>query len=212
MHKFEQNLTGENLLPDGAYTIGVISDTHVPDRVRNLHPQVLSILKEARVDLILHAGDVCAPSVLEELGEIAPVIAVAGNRDWFFGGKFPLKEQINIGGIKLGIAHGHDGLLNYVWGKFRYIFEGYRLKTLVNLLNGALPKANVIVFGHSHRPENTWIDGKLYFNPGSAGIGRFRLQPSMGILTIDREERIRGRIIYLQGARLKRGQWVEELK
>lgn len=202
--------TLENQLADGACTIGVISDTHVPDRVRNLHPNLLSILKEVQVDLIVHAGDVCAPAVLEELEEIAPVVAVGGNRDWFFGGKYPLKAQIEVAGIKLGIAHGHDGILNYIWGKFRYIFEGYRLKTLVNLLRSALPEADVIVFGHSHRPENAWIDGKLYFNPGSAGIGGPRLEPSMGLLTFDRKKHIHGRIIFLEGAILKRGKWVEE--
>jgi putative phosphoesterase len=210
MHKIEQGLTNHYQNWDGIFTVGVVSDTHVPDRVRNLHPHLMTILKETQVDLIVHAGDVCAPKVLEELGEIAPVIAVGGNRDIFFGGKYPLKRQIDIDGIKLGIAHGHDGLLNYILGKFRFIFEGYRLKTLVKLLTNALPEADVIVFGHSHRPENIWIDGKLYFNPGSAGIGSPRFGPSMGILSFHQEKHINGKIISLKGARLKRGKWVEE--
>ncbi len=67
--------------------VGVVADTHVPDRAIDIHPALIPQLKAAGVQRILHAGDVCAPSVLEQLGEIGPVTAVRGNRDWLFGNR-----------------------------------------------------------------------------------------------------------------------------
>ncbi len=62
--------------------LGVVADTHVPDKAKTLNPQVLAILRQAEVSAILHAGDISSPGVLTALGEIAPVYAVLGNRDW----------------------------------------------------------------------------------------------------------------------------------
>ena len=62
-------------------TLGVISDTHIPDRTPQLNPRVLEVFQQARVTQILHAGDIMVQSVLDELATIAPVQAVCGNRD-----------------------------------------------------------------------------------------------------------------------------------
>ena len=63
-------------------TLGVVADTHVPDRARQINPDLLRVLRQAQVQAILHAGDVCSQVVLDQLGQIAPVYAVRGNRDW----------------------------------------------------------------------------------------------------------------------------------
>jgi predicted phosphodiesterase len=68
---------------DRSIVIGVVADTHVPDRVNALHPDLLQELATREVDYIFHAGDCSTSCVLDELRAIAPVFAVAGNRDWF---------------------------------------------------------------------------------------------------------------------------------
>ncbi|MFZ3078594.1 MAG: metallophosphoesterase family protein, partial [Bellilinea sp.] len=79
-------------LPEGLSTVrrlGVVADTHIPDRVRSLHPDLLPGLSAAKVEAILHAGDICSPAVLAVLSQVAPVVAVRGNRDWAFAGTLP---------------------------------------------------------------------------------------------------------------------------
>ena len=61
--------------------LGVISDTHIPDRARRLNERVIPVFREAGVSAILHAGDVSTPRVLKQLEEVAPVYATRGNRD-----------------------------------------------------------------------------------------------------------------------------------
>ncbi len=62
--------------------LGVISDTHVPDRVGDLHPDVLRSFVENNVDQIVHAGDASSLQVIKSLKSVAPVIHVSGNRDF----------------------------------------------------------------------------------------------------------------------------------
>jgi putative phosphoesterase len=64
-------------------TLGVLADTHIPDRVPTLNPRVIQVFRQAQVSAILHAGDVSVPQVLAELEKIAQVYAVRGNRDIF---------------------------------------------------------------------------------------------------------------------------------
>ncbi len=85
--------------------VGVLSDTHVPTIMKALPPIIFDIFRD--VDLILHAGDIVEMSVLEELGAIAPVEAVAGNMDDSEAqGKLPYKKVITLGRYKAGIIHG----------------------------------------------------------------------------------------------------------
>ncbi|HEU5180521.1 MAG TPA: metallophosphoesterase family protein [Candidatus Polarisedimenticolia bacterium] len=136
--------------------LGVISDTH-----GLLRPQVVEALRG--VELILHAGDVGAPGILEDLRRIAPVIAVRGNVDvdsW--ARRLPETELIEVAGVSVFMLH--------------------------NLAELDLdPKAaaiRVVVFGHSHRGEATMKDSVLYLNPGAAGPRRFSLPVSVARLTI----------------------------
>jgi Predicted phosphoesterase len=101
-------------------TVGVIADTHIPDRARELHPLIIPALLEAKVDLILHAGDISGRGVLEELGKVAPVIAVRGNRDWQFMNTLPLLQKVELANVPVVLMHGHGGYVNYLKDKFLF--------------------------------------------------------------------------------------------
>ena len=166
-------------------TIGVISDTHIPDRAPQLHSQVASVFREAGVQVILHAGDISTPATLEQLNEIAPVHAVRGNRDWVALRHLPFARQTEFGGVIVGLTHGHGPLLDYMRDRMDYILRGYRLQLFVPRLLAAFPAADVIVFGHTHRALNQRVDGKLVFNPGSPHFPDPKTSaPSVGLLYI----------------------------
>ena len=114
-------------------------------------------------DLILHAGDVGAPEILESLKTIAPVIAVRGNVDT---GKWaqalPLTEVIPVGLVRIYMLH---------------IFEDLDL-------DPAAAGFPIVVSGHSHKPGQTEKDGVLYINPGSAGPCRFHLPVTVARLDL----------------------------
>ncbi|MHB1071825.1 MAG: metallophosphoesterase family protein [Gemmatimonadaceae bacterium] len=145
--------------PGVVHRIGLISDTH--GMVRPLVHDRL-----AGVSLILHAGDVGGDGVLDELGLIAPVLAVYGNTD--VPGHPGLQREIEreIGGVRVHVSHGHE----------------LGSPTPATLL--ATYSADVIVYGHTHRQLVTRTEGRLVVNPGAAGARRFGLRPSVGVLTI----------------------------
>ena len=87
--------------------IGVLADTHIPDRSRRLNPKIADIFRAAKVELILHAGDISIPRVLRKLEEIAPVHAVRGNRDLFWSANLPMHRVLEIEGNKIGMTHGN---------------------------------------------------------------------------------------------------------
>lgn len=191
------------------YVIGVVSDTHVPDHVKNLHPGLLPALEEARVQLIMHAGDISDEPVLQELNKVAPVIAVEGNRDFFFNGKkHPNVRAINIRGVNIGLMHGHEGFWRYVYEKFEMLFRGYRFSSYLQLMLKTFPSADIIVYGHTHIPENVRAEGKLIFNPGSAGIGRWNTSPTFGLLMVESREHFKAEIRQLSGAKRVKREWV----
>ena len=191
-------------------TVGVISDTHIPDRVDRIHPQIAPIFRAAHVDQILHAGDISIPSVLVELQQIAPVLAVRGNRDLIFDRSLPKLRVIDLAGVKVALMHGHDSWLNYFREKLIYYRDGYQLARYFPILFNSAPEARVYIFGHTHFPENFWREGRLIFNPGSASssISR-RLFPSVGILRFYTGGDVEGEIVKLSGLRIENRQWVE---
>jgi hypothetical protein len=115
-------------------------------------------------DLILHAGDVGAPEILQSLKTLAPVIAVRGNVDsgkWAQG--LPLTEAIPAGPTMI-----------------------YMLHILQDLdINPAAGGFQIVVSGHSHKPGQTEKDGVLYINPGSAGPRRFYLPVTVARLNLE---------------------------
>jgi uncharacterized protein len=135
--------------------VGVISDTH--DLLR---PEAVRALRGS--DLLLHAGDICGPEVLEALREIAPVIAVRGNNDHgHWAEALPETATLTLGGLAVVVVHD------------------------VHTLSAAdAAGARVVVSGHSHRPGQETREGVLFFNPGSAGPRRFRLPISVGRLDV----------------------------
>jgi len=139
--------------------IGVISDTH-----GLLRPEVFEAF--ARVDHILHAGDVGGEEVLERLRALAPVTACAGNNDGFRCGDAGHKARVELAGTRFLVMH-------------------IRAEAEEELRR--VP-ADVVVFGHSHTPLDEKRDAVWWFNPGSAGPRRFSLPVCVGLF-----EHVRGR-------------------
>ncbi len=169
-------------------TLGVVADTHVPDHMAGLPPALWEAL--AGVDAILHAGDICVPRVLRELEQVAPVYAVAGNRDLLL--RLPLDRVLTFGGVRLGLTHGHGGWRRYAPVKLLATLRGEtrapspaRTAAFLDSVRGRFTEVQVIVFGHSHRPVNEQRDGVLMFNPGSLGPAYYAPHgPAIGRLVI----------------------------
>jgi putative phosphoesterase len=178
--------------------LGVISDTHIPDRVRHLHPQVIPRFRAAGVKAILHAGDVSSPDVLRQLSQVAPVHAVRGNRDWLLLPRLPLSSVLNFGGVTIALTHGHGRWWNYFIDRVYFILQGYRLQRFQPRLQASFPEAQVIAFGHTHHTLNHWLNGQLLFNPGSPHCPDDKIDaPSIGLLSINAGGDVNGDIIEL---------------
>jgi putative phosphoesterase len=200
----EFNVPGDNVV------IGIVADTHIPDRVIELHPQILPLLREAGVSHILHAGDIAVRRVLTELAQVAPVTAVRGNRDLLLN-DLPLVVQLEFNGVKIALMHGHGGWRRYLLDKISYIRHGYRLHRYLAWMPNAAGDAKIIVFGHTHYSEQLWRGGRLYLNPGSASFGtRGKRPPSIGLLYIRPNGKIKTRILPMPGYMVKNRHWIEE--
>lgn len=130
--------------------VGLISDTHVPSRAGCIPKEILQIFEN--VDYIIHAGDLVELSVIDELEQIAPVLAVHGNMDsQEVRELLPKLNSLKLFDWKIGVAHD-PGLL-YGMGRMKEIIKQ----------NGF----SVFVSGHTHRSGIKWEDKTLYVNPGS---------------------------------------------
>jgi|WetSurMetagenome_2_1015567.scaffolds.fasta_scaffold431842_2 putative phosphoesterase len=192
-------------------TVGVVSDTHIPDRAGSLHPEMLDLFRAHRVDLILHAGDICIPSVLASLEKVAPVYAVRGNRDFVFGSRLPLVRYLKLAGIQVMLMHGHGGMARYIYDKWFFLRDGYSYQRYQHMLHTTWPQARVVVFGHTHHPENRMEQGRLIFNPGSSSqIPKMMKKdyPSIGILHLRPGEEPGGEVLLMKGADLSGRKWL----
>ena len=135
--------------------IGLISDTHIPDRARILPQNVIDAFSD--VDLILHAGDLTSPKVIDELEEIAPVMAVQGNMDRANGINLPKAKVIEAEDLRIGLVHGE------VYPRA----DSQQLLYLARELN-----VDILVSGHSHQPKIEQSEGILLLNPGSPIVPR----------------------------------------
>ncbi len=156
--------------------LGIISDTH-----NVLRPEVLEVLSQ--VDHILHGGDVGDADILIQLEALAPVTAVFGNTDGFdMRSKLPKVAQIQLDGFDVVVTHGDQ--------------FGHPTPAL---LHDAFPKAEIVVFGHTHTPVLELVDRTVtVMNPGSAGPKRFdRPAPSVGIMELEPGIPPRARIVPL---------------
>jgi len=147
--------------------IGVISDTHIPERANDIPKEVYLAFKD--VDLIIHAGDLVTIKVLESLRKIAQVKAVLGNMDSSdLHKELKAREEFQIKNFKIGLTHG----------------SGHPAK-LLDLIKDRFPKeTDIVIFGHSHRPFNEKIDKTLFFNPGTPTDTVFAPYRSYGIIEI----------------------------
>jgi uncharacterized protein len=138
--------------------VGLISDTH-----GLLRPEALTALWGSK--LIVHAGDIGKPEVLDRLSSVAPTFAVRGNIDtqpW--AATLPVTEAVEAGGHLIWVLHD-----------------------IAQLDLDPTAGFAAVVFGHSHKPSIETRDGVLYINPGSAGPRRFRLPVTVGRLTVTAE-------------------------
>jgi uncharacterized protein len=155
--------------------LGVIADTH-----GLLRPEVFDAF--AQVDHILHAGDIGPLDLLDELEALAPVTAVYGNTDGFeIRERVPQVAKVELDGFDIVVTHGDQ------FGS-----------PTPEALNAAFPDAQILVFGHTHRPLLTIVDVVVtVMNPGGAGPRRFGLPPSVGILELEAGIPPRGRLLPL---------------
>lgn len=180
-------------------TIGVLSDTHVPDRSPGLNPAIIRRFRQEEVAAILHGGDVCIPAVLEELRLIAPVYAVRGNRDIYMLRDLPDKQMLEFNGVRIGLSHGHGSLVDYLGDKVRKIIGQLDIEDIQRRSALAFEDVKVNIFGHMHRPYMEWIDGTLFFGPGSACCQESNSQPpSAGLLRIGANGEVSAEIFFLE--------------
>jgi putative phosphoesterase len=190
------------------FVIGVISDSHVPDRVNGLHPALLDELRNRRVSLILHGGDVSIPSVITSLESVAPVRAVTGNRDILLKGSYPVSQTFKVHQTVISLTHGHLNPVTYWYDKFKYITAGYDFERYRKRLDGVFSDSDVIIFGHTHHAELVRMDGRLYFNPGSVSHGDYLdHEPKFGILRVHKDGRIDAQNLPLKGAQITARAW-----
>lgn len=176
--------------------LGVVADTHVPDRVAGLPEKLPQALEAQSVERILHAGDISSQRIIDQLSEIAPVYAVQGNRDWFYGLKLPTHIDLTFNGVKLTLAHGHGNIPHYIYDKMQYLLMGYTLTRYQRNLAKQHPAAQVIVFGHTHHQVDVQVDGQRFFNPGAAYPCEFNdSNPQYGILRISPHGEITGKLL-----------------
>ncbi len=179
-------------------TLGVLADTHVPDRVPQLDPRVIEVFRQAQVAAILHAGDVSVPEVLRQLEQVAPVYAVRGNRDIFRLGKLPMRVELQMDGVAIGMAHGHGTFSRYMIDKLHRAVRGRLVERYLVRMLCEFPHADVIVFGHLHVPCNFRLQGKLLFNPGSTSYPWPRSDPpTFGLLHLADGKQPEGEILTL---------------
>jgi putative phosphoesterase len=141
-----------------AAIIGLISDTH-----GLMRQEALTALKGT--ELIIHAGDVGKPGIIEQLRAVAPVVAVRGNVDkGAWASQLPMTAVAEAGSVLIYVLHDIQQLD----------------------LDPAAAEFNIVVSGHSHKPSQTERGGVMYLNPGSAGPRRFQLPITVARLDLRR--------------------------
>ncbi|HET9895514.1 MAG TPA: metallophosphoesterase family protein [Streptosporangiaceae bacterium] len=156
----------------------VLADTHAPRRWRQCPPAVAAQLPGA--DLILHAGDVCTASVLQELSDFAPVRVVLGNNDGQDVAAWGAPESLEFELAGLPVAMVHD--------------SGAAAGRIARMRR-RFPAAQLVIFGHSHIPLDEAADGIRIFNPGSPTDRRRQPQGTFGILHIEDGSLVEARLV-----------------
>jgi len=142
----------------------LISDTHIPGRARQLPDALLRAADNA--DLVIHAGDWVAASVLDDLEQHSDVLGVWGNNDTSdLRDRLPEVAHLTIEGLRFAVVH-----------------ETGQSRAREMRMDAAYPEVDVLVFGHSHIPWNTRTPrGMRLLNPGSPTDRR--RQPACTMMT-----------------------------
>ena len=159
----------------GAMLIGLISDTHIPFDVKKL-PELNHVFRD--VDLILHAGDIYYTSVLDQLEEIAPVLAARGDDDYGKTLADPRVKETHVLEI--------DGVILWLFHEYRYSnwykYEKYGIEAWTS----AEKPPDILVYGHTHRAEIKEGKYVLGVTPGSATFPNYKHESgTVGILSTD---------------------------
>jgi uncharacterized protein len=146
----------------------VTGDTHVPDFAPALPPALLRAA--ARADLVLHAGDVTSASALEALSAAAPIRVALGNNDREDVAAFGAEPEarLRVEDLAIGVLHNAGPRT----GRERRLARRF-------------PDAGLVVFGHSHIPMLTELDGRRFLNPGSPTWKRRQPAPTYALVTVD---------------------------
>jgi uncharacterized protein len=175
--------------------IGLISDTHIPEACEHVPPRVFEVFRG--VDLVMHAGDVYVNRVLDELAEIAPVIAALGNGDEGLDGhqfKLAPDERVStahllqVGMVRIGLAHALPTPDETSEEVFKNAMQTH--------FGGPV---DVLVVGHSHLEGVTRFGPTMVVNPGSATLPRnlVGVPGTVGILEISATGRCSVEIVKL---------------
>jgi len=131
--------------------VGLIGDTHIPNRAKEIPEFFLEVFKKEKVDLILHLGDINDPKVLEELDDIAPAKAVKGNTDY---GNLQDHIILDLEGYRILAFHSDN------------VHPRGDIKQILSIAKEK--KANIVIHGHTHLPRFLYKDGVYIISPGSA--------------------------------------------
>jgi uncharacterized protein len=158
---------------DGRITIGVVSDTHLPRFGRSLPAALIEGLEAARVQRILHLGDMTEALVAPLFEAIAPFDGVAGNNDGpELVERFTRRKVVEVAGVRFGLTHGDLGFGRTSAERAAGFF--------------APDEVDAVLFGHSHMPHlERLVDGRLLLNPGSPTDKRAQPRYSYALIAID---------------------------
>jgi len=151
----------------------LISDTHIPAKAKAVPKKIFEVFDGA--SFILHAGDLTQLSVVDELEQLAPVVAVCGNMDGYeVKEKLPRMNSVKVYKWKIGVIH-NPGIF---WGT-------KRMKTIAKRNN-----LDALIFGHTHRPSFKREEGIVFVNPGSPTnpLPPFLTKPTVALLRITKEK------------------------
>ena len=164
--------------------IGLLADTHIPEVAKVLPRELMEAFQG--VDLILHAGDIYIPSVLDDLERIAPVLAALGDDDYtpiFSDERVKEKHVLKLGGKTLWLMHYIPESPTSAW------WLSSRGQRWISLEQGKDGIPDIVVFGHEHRTVAQRLNDILFVNPGSPTFLHYhRGLGTVGILNIDSGE------------------------
>ncbi|HMK54358.1 MAG TPA: YfcE family phosphodiesterase [Methanobacteriaceae archaeon] len=158
--------------------IGLISDTHIPERASGIPKSIFEIFED--VEMIFHAGDLVSLDVKDVLNELAPTTCVQGNMDRYYGLKLPERKLMEIEGVRIGLHHG-EVFPRGDTQQLRYI--------------GLEMGAEVLITGHTHSAFINQLDDLLLLNPGSPTVPRLS-EPSVMLMNVE-QGKVEAQIITL---------------